>query len=55
MQQPVAEPFGSAASSPSSSAAALTLALGVLAVRWLPREERDTTAEVPDRQEQAVS
>ncbi|WP_338783607.1 hypothetical protein [Streptomyces sp. DG1A-41] len=36
-------------------AAALTLALGVPAVRWLPREERDTTAEVPDRQEQTVS
>ncbi|MEU0161486.1 MFS transporter [Streptomyces sp. NPDC006261] len=36
-------------------AAALTLALGVLAIRWLPREKRDTTTQAPDRQEQAVS
>ncbi len=37
-------------------AAALTFALGFLAVRWLPREERDAAAEeFPRRQEQAVS
>ncbi|MFH8567202.1 hypothetical protein [Streptomyces sp. NPDC017993] len=36
-------------------AAALTFALGFLAVRWLPREERSVTTELPRRQEHAVS
>ncbi|MFZ3474225.1 MFS transporter [Streptomyces sp. 4.24] len=36
-------------------AAALTFALGFLALRWLPREERNGEPELPRREEQAVS